>query len=147
MSEAEFVALNQHLEEMRPIFDIFCARNQFVYVERISLGRYPRIRIERLGTMKIWFDLWMELDEAGNRIDRFKRDALYELSAGAYVDVQDGSVYGTRFQKAVQCFANKPFKEVGAVLQDEMQKHLPILENWDVEFLKDKGEKVQLGVR
>jgi hypothetical protein len=145
MNEADFAALNEHLKEVRPIFDDFCARNGFVYVNRKSLGRYPRIRIERLGATKIWFDLWMEFDKDGHRVEQFRRDLPYELSAGAYVDVQDGSKHGTRFQKAIQCFFGKPFDQVGAVLQSEMQKHLGTLEAWDVQYLKDNGKKVQLG--
>jgi hypothetical protein len=149
MNEADYFArldaLNEHLQEVRPIFDAFCARHGFVYVDRKSLGRYPRVRIERTGATKIWFDLWMEPDKDGRRVEQFRRDLPYELSAGAYVDVQDGSKYGTRFQKAIQCFSGKPFDQVGAVLQSEMEKHLPTLEQWDVQHLKENGKKVQLG--
>jgi hypothetical protein len=42
----DWVALNEHLAEVRPIFDAFCTRNRFAYVNRLSLGRYPRMRIE-----------------------------------------------------------------------------------------------------
>jgi hypothetical protein len=52
---------------------------------------------------------------------------------------------GYRFQKSLQCFSGKPFDQVGAVLQDEMQKRLHTLEEWDAQYLKDNGEKVQLG--
>ena len=149
MNETDYFAaldaLNEHLQEVRPIFDVFCARNGFGYVDRSSIGRYPRIRIERRGGTIIWFDLWMEFDQNGHRFEQFRRDLPYELSAGAYVDVQDGSKYGTRFQKAVRCFSGKPFDQVGAVLRSEMEKHLPTLEGWDAQFLKDNGEKVQLG--
>ncbi|HEY2585399.1 MAG TPA: hypothetical protein VGI81_06535 [Tepidisphaeraceae bacterium] len=145
MDEADFAVLNEHLKELQPILDDFCARNGFVYVNRKSLGRYPRIRIERTGTTKIWFDLWMEYDKDGRRFERFRRDLPYELSAGAYVDVQDGSKYGTRFGKVIQCFSGKPFDQVGAVLQYEMQKHLPVLETWDAQYLKDNAKKVHLG--
>jgi len=145
MDEANFAALNEHLQEVRPIFDGFCARNGFEYVDQRSLGRYPRIRIEKSGATNIWFDLWMELDKDGHRIEQFSRGLLYELSAGAYVDVQDGSKYGTRFQKALQCFSGKPFDQISVVLQREMQKHLPVLKEWDVQYLKNNGKKVQLG--
>jgi hypothetical protein len=145
MNEADFAALNEHLEELRPIFDAFCARHRFVYGDRKSLGRYPRIRIEKTGATKIWFDLWMECDKEGQRFERFKRDLPYELSAGAYVDEQDGSKYGVRFQKCFPCFSGKPFDQVGAVLQSELEKHLPTLEGWDAEHPKQNGKKVQLG--
>ncbi len=142
---AALAALNEHLQEVRPIFDQFCARKGFVYVDRRSLGRYPRIRVERPGATKIWFDLWMEFDKDGHRVEQFRRDLPYELSAGAYVDLPDGSKYGNRFQKGFQCFAGKPFDQVSAVLQSEMEKHLPTLEGWDVQYLKANGEKVELG--
>lgn len=87
----------------------------------------------------------MEFDKDGHRVEQFRRDLPYELSAGAYVDVQDGSKYGTRFDKCFQCFSGKPFDQVGAVLQSEMQKHLPTLEKWDAQYLKENGRKVQLG--
>jgi hypothetical protein len=145
MNEADFATLNEHLQEVRPIFDDFCARNGFVYVNPKSLGRYPRIRIERPGAPTIWFDLWMEFDKDGHRFERFRRDLPYELSAGASVFVDDGSKYGVRFDKCFQCFSGKPFDQVGAVLQNELQKHLPTLAQWDVQYLKDNGKKVQLG--
>ena len=145
MNEADFAALNEHLVEVRPIFDDFCARHGFAYVDSRSVGRYPRIRIERTGAVRIWFDLWMELDKDGHRIERFRRNLPYELSAGAYVDVQDGSKCGSRYQKAIQCFADKPFDQIGAVLRVEMEKHLPTLEGWDEQYLKAYGKKVRLG--
>jgi hypothetical protein len=145
MNEADFAALNEHLEEVRPIFDDFCIRHGFVYVNRKALGRYPRVRIEKTGATKIWFDLWMECDKNGQRFERFSRDLPYELSAGAYVDEQDGSKYGVRFQKGLLCFSGKPFDQVGAVLRSEMEKHLPALKQWDAQHLKENGKKVQLG--
>ena len=145
MNEADFAALNEHLEEVRPIFDAFCARHGFVYVNRKSLGRYPRIRIERPGEPTIWFDLWMEFNKDGQRFEQFRRDLPYELSAGASLVVQDGSKYGIRFDKCFQYFSSKPFDQVGAVLQSEMEKHLPTLEGWNARYLKDNGEKVRLG--
>jgi len=145
MNEADFAALNKHLEEVRPIFDDFCARHGFVYVDRRSLGRYPRIRIEKLGTPTIWFDLWMEFDKDGQRFNRFSRNLPYELSAGASLPMQDGSRYGIRFDKCLQCFSGKPFDQVEAILRGEMEKHLPTLEGWNAQYLKENGEKVKLG--
>ena len=87
----------------------------------------------------------MESDKDGHRFKQFRRDVPYELSAGAYIDVQDGSRYGTRFQKAIQCFSGKPFEQVELIFQGELEKHLPSLEAWNAQYLKDHGEKVQLG--
>ena len=145
MNLADFAALNEHLQEVRPIFDAFCARNGFAYVPQLALGRYPRIRIEREGATHIWFDLWMEFDENGQRFEKFRRDLPYELGAGAYVFEDDGSKHGTRYDITSPCFSGKPFDQVGVVLQSEMEKHLPTLEAWDVHYLKANGRKVKLG--
>ena len=87
----------------------------------------------------------MEEDKDGKRFEKFSRDLPYGLGAGADIVVQDGSRYGTRFQSGFCCFSGKPFDQVGAVLQSEMERHLPTLEQWDVQFLKDCGQKVKLG--
>ncbi len=141
----DFVALNEHLKEVRPIFDDFCVRHGFAYMPRAAIGRYPRIRIAREGLIHLYFDLQMELDESGNRFEKFRRNLPYGLCAGAYIVEDDGSKYGVRFQKGLICFSGKPFDQVGAVLQSEMEKHLPTLEGWNAKYLKDNGEKVQLG--
>lgn len=138
-------ALSEHLQEVQPIFDDFCARNKFVYVPKLAIGRYPRIRIVRERFTNIYFDLWMDLDEKGRRFEKFRRDLPYSLYAGADIIETDGSKYGIRFQKGITCFSGKPFDQVGAVLQNEMEKHLPILEGWNLQYLKANGEKVQLG--
>jgi hypothetical protein len=140
-----FAALNEHLQELLPIFDDFCARNGFVYANKESLGRYPRIRIEKNGATNIYYDLRMGLDREGHRFEQFRHDLPYDLSAGAYLVVQDGSKYGIHFSKYIQCFSGKPFDQMSVVLQSEMQKHLPMLKEWDVQYLKDNGKKVQLG--
>jgi len=145
VTEEYFFALNEHIKEVQPIFDGFCALHGFAFVPRISLGRYPRIRIECKGVPNVWFDLWMEFDENGHRVERFRRDLPYELSGGAYFDEGDSSPYGVRFQKSFHSFSRKPFEQVGAVLLNEMEKHLPILETWDVPYLKTNGKKGQLG--
>lgn len=145
MYENNFPALNNHLREVGPIFDDFCARNGFMQVDPKSLGRYPRIRIERKGITRIWYDLWMEFDENGRRFEQFQCDLPYELSAGAYIDVQSEGKGGVRYQKCFQCFSGKPFNQVSAVLLGEMEKHLSTLEKWDLFYLKANGDKVQIG--
>ena len=87
-----YAQLNEHLKEFAPIIDSFCSSHGFLYVDRISLGRYPRIRVERNETHKIWLDLWLELDDDGQRFAKFRPDLPYELSAGAAVVIQDGSI-------------------------------------------------------
>jgi hypothetical protein len=150
MNEAEFlasndccdwVALNEHLKEVRPIFDAFCARHGFSYCNRQSLGRYPRIRIARTDAREIFFDLCMELDKEGHRFERFTRDLPYNLCGGACFDVRDATKLRVRYGRIFHYFRGKPFDQVGAVLQDEMEKHLPTLERWDVQHLIDYGRK------
>ena len=145
MNESDFAALSEHLQEVRPIFDGFCSRNAFSYVNQRSLGRYPRIRIERLGEVTIWFDLLMGLDKCGRRFEQFRPDLPYDLGAGADVVVQDGTRYGVRFQKIIPCFIGRAFHDVAAVLQGTMEDHLRVLERWDARYLREKGERIQLG--
>ena len=145
MNEADFAALSEHLQEVRPIFDDFCARNEFVYVPRLAIGRYPRIRIIRDRLTTLYFDLWMDFDEHGSRFEKFRRDLPYSLYAGASIIEDDGSKHGIRFQKDITCFSGKPFDQVGPILQSEMAKYLPTLEAWDTQHLKDHGKKIQLG--
>jgi hypothetical protein len=149
MNETDYFAaidaLNEHLQEVQPIFDDFCARNGFVYVPRLAIGRYPRIRITRERLTTLYFDLQMELDEKGRRFEKFRRDLPYALYAGASIAENDGSKYGLRFQKSLICFSGKPFDQVGAVLRSEMEKYLPTLESWDAQYLKENGKKVKLG--
>jgi hypothetical protein len=148
MNETDYFAaldaLNKHLQEVQPIFDDFCVQYGFVYVDRKSLGQYPRIRIERPGAITIWFDLWMEFDKDGKRFEYFKRDLPYELSAGAFVFETDSSNQRTRFDKSFQCFSGKPFEEVSAVLKSEMQTNLLTLEKWDFKYIEDNGRKIIL---
>jgi hypothetical protein len=87
----------------------------------------------------------MELDEKGCRFEKFRSDLPYALYAGASIVEDNGTKYGVSFQKGFICFSGKPFDQVGAVLQSEMEKHLSTLEKWDVQYLKENGEKVQLG--
>jgi hypothetical protein len=140
-----FDALNEHLAEVRPVVDEFCASHGFDYVDRRSLGRYPRIRIEKTNVVTMWFDLWMELDREGNRVETFRRELPYELSAGAYIDRPDGSRFGRRFQKSLLCFSGRPFEEVSSTLLREMQKGLLAIDVWDEKYLEDNGQEIQLG--
>ena len=106
---------------------------------------YPRIRIARDRLTNLYFDLWMDCDEKGQRFEQFRRDLPYSLYAGASIIEADGSKHGIRCQIDITCFSGKPFDQVGAVLQSEMEKHLPTLEAWDAQYLKENGKKVKLG--
>jgi hypothetical protein len=150
MDESDFffgpsAALNEHLQEVRPIFDAFCAEHGFAYVDWRAVGRYPRIRIERPGSVTIWFDLWMEFDWKGRRFEVFRSDLPYELSAGAHFHLPEESEFGIRFQKAMACFSRIPFEQVPHILKGEMEKYLPVLETWDRSHLIKHGKKIMLG--
>jgi hypothetical protein len=140
MDEKDFDTLREHLKEVRPIIDRFCARHGFSHVNPVSIGRYPRIRIERAGTPAIWFDLWMGLDKDGCRFETFVRDRPYDLSAGAYLDQPDG----LRYSKTLVCFSDTPFFEVASVLMQQMEQAVPVLEKWDSGYLIANGTKIKL---
>lgn len=147
-----WAALNEHLSELAPLIDQFCATNGFAYADRRSLGRYPRIRIERplctetpRGSVYIAYDLSMDLDQGGERFEEFRRDLPYGLGAGAQVVVDDGFEHGTRFSKWLTCFTGRPFDQVAATLQNEMQSRLRTLEEWDLQYLLHNGERLPLG--
>lgn len=114
--EAHFAKLNEHLAEVRPVFDGFCERHGFEFANRLSIGRYPRIRISRTRRTNIWFDLMMGLDESGRRFGSFWRGAPYDFGGGAFISLNDGSKRGARFQKGLFSFEAKPFDEVKSVL-------------------------------
>lgn len=144
MNEADYHALSEHLEGIRPIFDTFCTKHGFFHANKLSLGRYPRIRIEKPAFVKLWFDLSMELNQEGRRFEKFTPDLPYGLGAGAYIEFQDGPEYGARLQTAFTCFSDKPFYEVGAILEAKMESSLRVLEGWDVRYLQAHGKKIQL---
>ena len=81
----------------------------------------------------------MELDENGRVRETFQNDCPYELSCGALLD--DGCVH---FCRILVCFTGRPFIEVGPVLQEEMEKALSTLEEWDAKFLRKHGEREDL---
>jgi hypothetical protein len=145
MNESMFDALNKHLAELQPIFDTFCARHGFQYVDRKALGRYPRVHIIKSGQVTIWFDLWMELDEKGLRHEVFSSDLPYELSAGAYAILTDDAKHRRRVQKAIQCFQGRPFRDIEKSLEDELERNVRIVQQWDLRFLQEHGKTISLG--
>ena len=145
MNEEDFKKLGEHLSLVRPIIDDFCRRYGFEYVNPLSLGRYPRIRIQKISEINRWFDLWMGLDKDGKRFEQHFEDVPYDLSAGADVTFPDDTKYGYRYQKGYECFSGKPFREMPTILQGELDQNLKIIEKWTLETLKKEGKKVQLG--
>lgn len=144
--EANFAKLNEHLAEVRPIFEGFCEHYGFEFANRLSIGRYPRIRISRAKRTTIWFDLMMGLDDSGRRFEGFWRGAPYDFGGGACFTLSDGSKRGAHFQKGLPSFEAKPFDEVKAVLSSELERLLPILETWDERYLMEHGARVTRSV-
>jgi hypothetical protein len=145
MDPAQFAALGINLGEVRPIFDEFCARHAFVHANPLSLGRYPRIRVQRDRETRTWFDLWMGLDANGRRFEHYRPDLPYDLSAGVYIDVPDGDGGGTRFSSYGECLSAGPLHEITPILLQTMEQHLPKLETWTVQNLKEKGRRSPIG--
>jgi len=145
MSEDDFDLLREHLKDVFPIFDKFCASSGYKYVDPNSIGRYPRIRVEKIGSPVYWVELWMELDEKGDRYQSFFNEVPYELSAGAYYDVEDGTEYGCRYQRSLSVFKHRPFKNIPIELYQYLCDSRIEVEKWTGKLLKERGEKVNLG--
>ena len=142
MNETDFDIFNEPLRKVHPIFDEFCVRHKFMYVNRHQ--RYPRIRIERSGLVTLCFDLGMELDKDGSRFKEFRRDLPYEFSAGAYTDMENEYKKRVRFAKVFTILSGQSIDQIAPILQSEMDKYLVVLETWDAQYLKENGMKIQL---
>ncbi|MFN8609484.1 MAG: hypothetical protein U0931_18240 [Vulcanimicrobiota bacterium] len=127
-----FAAINDHLSELKPIVDQFCARYKFTASEHRA-ERNPKIRLERAGQPALWLDLRME-----QKRDRevIHQDLPYELSCGAILDDGQG-----RYYKIVQCFAGRPFEQVTGTLKSELEKALRTLLGMDVAYLRKNGDR------
>ncbi|MGH1543069.1 MAG: hypothetical protein ACRBHB_21805 [Arenicella sp.] len=145
MNENQFEELWQHLDRVLPDIESFCLSAGYEFVDARSLGRYPRIRVEKKGEINCWIELWMELDEKGIRYERFFEEVPYELSAGAFIDIADKTEYGHRFQKSFILFSHKYFKDVSVVIVDELKKANEKLVGWNKDTLMVDGQKVELG--
>lgn len=145
MTEKQFENLREHLDLVLPIVNKFCSLNGYQHVDPRSIGRYPRIRIEKKGEVTRWLDLWMGCDDEGNRYESFFDFIPYDLSAGANYDVSDGTLYGHRFQKSFLVFSRKPFKIVHETLLQDLWNGAAEIEQWSTEMLKSQGKRVDLG--
>ncbi|MBS2035703.1 hypothetical protein JST97_12000 [bacterium] len=127
-----FAAINDHLSELKPIIDQFCARYKFRAIENRA-ERNPRIRLERAGQPTLWLDLRMEQKQGREVIHQ---DLPYELSCGAILDDGQG-----RYYKILQCFSGRPFEQVLSQLKGELENALRLLLTWDAKFLKKNGDR------
>jgi len=145
MIEEEYNGLREHLEEVFPIFEKFCYSSGYQLIDSKSLGRYPRIRVENVGFLVRWIDLWMALDEKGDRYKFYFNEIPYELSAGAYYDFDDGTEYGIRYQKSISLFTHRPFNKIPKELYQDLYKGKMEVEGWTRKMLQQHGVKVNLG--
>jgi len=145
MTEDDFTRLRNHLEQVLPLVDQFCSKHNFERVEGSSIGRYPRIRLQRRNDTTFWLDLWMGLDSNGQRFSYFHPDIPYELSAGAFFDEQSSETEKWRYQKSFVIWPAKPFREVGINLIEALENALTTLQRWDRVFLRNEGSKTLLG--
>jgi hypothetical protein len=145
MTEDDFTALGQHLQTLNPIIAEFCKRHGFERIVGPSVGRYPRIRLQRTDAITRWIDLWMGFDEAGHRFTSFTADLPYELSAGAFFDEPTTGPSQWRYQKAFLIWPALPFREVADKLAKALESGVAALEEWDATFLQTEGKRVTLG--
>lgn len=142
----EMERLRDHLKSLKPIFDQFCTKFGFQYANPTSIGRYPRIRIMQYSKdINLWLDLWMELDEHGQRYRFFDPSLPYELGAGASIDFDDGTQYGYRYSQAFAQFSNRPFFEIEETLYDDLIKAYEVIRNWTADEIVREGRYVKLG--
>lgn len=127
-----FKQLNVDLPKVRPIFEVFCLETGFVPATRISLGRYPRFRVDRTepcGQIRLWFDFSMGLTSEGQRYEFYSPDLPYELGCGAVIDRLTEK---RRYSKTILCFENRSMNFVLPGLAQELRSHLAIIQAWDL---------------
>ena len=144
MLEDDFTKLNAHLEIVTPLVEAFCHKYDFKRIVGSSVGRYPRIRLQRCDEITLWLDLWMGLDNEGQRFNLFSPDIPYELSAGAFFDEKSQSADKWRYQKSFVIWPAKPFNEVADELREALEFGVATVKNWDLYFLMKEGLRVQL---
>lgn len=142
----EMEKLREHLNILYPIFDRFCENFGFQYANPTSLGRYPRIRIiKHSEKINLAIDLWMELDEHGQRYRFFDPSLPYELGAGASIDFDDGTQHGYRHFRVFAQFSNRPFFEIEETLYNDLVEAYEVIRNWTADEIIIEGKYVKLG--
>ena len=77
----------------------------------------------------------MGLDADGKRFEQFWPEVPYDLYCNVTMYVTDERSKRRRYTSLVVGFADKPFREVPAVLRDILAKNLVILDNVTAEYL------------
>jgi hypothetical protein len=144
MDEQGYIDLRRHLSSVAPAFVGFCSRHEFEFANPLSLGRYPRIRIERVNQVCVWFDLWMSLDPDGHHFESFFDEIPYDLSAGVDVTFDAEPPHGRRYQVGFSVWDRRPFSSIDEdSLVSTMEQWLPQLSEWDVSRLRAEGTVVE----
>jgi hypothetical protein len=138
LQPSQFEALRVPFDALRPMFEDICARFSFSF-RTAGLGRYPRIRITRLGSPNLFIDLQMDLDEHGEYYDQFFADAPCSMYAGAWID--KGNL---RLTKSQTCFHGLPFVRVGSYLQDHLEQIARLLCSWTSSQIEQEGSSSSL---
>lgn len=138
----EYASLNAHLVEILPLIAKFCEENGFCFANRKSLGRYPRVRIERIrGQITEWYDLSMDLTPDGKRYEDFEPGRPYGLGAGAFFVQPATEGSRARMYSFAKCiFEQRPYSQVKTALIGELILGLSEISRWDSVFLEKNGE-------
>ena len=147
MSEDDFIKLREHLKLIQPYFDDFVDDYKYEYANPKSLGRYPRLRINKNDNYHKWIELCMCLDDDGKRYEKFFEKIPYELSAGVYVKKNDLLKQQYRYQISTSIYDRKPFNQVSGSIVDDFKKCKAWLDGWDKESIMKEGVRVKLGGR
>lgn len=143
MNESEWESLREHLSVLQPMMEQFCHHYAFSPSDPMTLGRYPRLRIERGGDLTLWFDLWMALDDNGKYYSKFHSNIPYDLSAGVYFETEEGSER-TRYDYSFACLERVPFSELTEKVTPAMTAALPRIAAIERRWLLSHGRRVVL---
>ena len=142
---AVYAEMSSHLEHLRPCLAQFCVKHEFSFVDSQCLGRYPRVRVEKVTDVIIYFDLWMCLDAEGNRYESFFETIPFDLGGGVYVDLDHEPPDGRRYGVAFPIWERRPFSSITSKeMIQAMEQRLPTLGEWNVEKLKANGQLIML---
>ena len=135
MDPAQFAELRKHLVQLDEPVCRFCRKHGFSeQTEESSLGRYPRRRLVRYGSINLFIDLQMELRTDGQYYERFSPDIPYSLAAGAWTDVG-----ATRWSKSVLGVQGLPFIALMKTIEARLDEAYEIIARWDLGYLKREG--------
>ena len=142
--EIDFDSLRQDLPRAISFIEGFCHKHDYVRALAPDEGRYPRIRVHRISKKFVkWVEFKMELDETGNRFKIYSASLPYELAGGACFDLPNNIGF-ERYRKHFTLWNSMPFSLALPKLASSMECASRILENWDEEYLKREGQRVDI---